>query len=252
MYFLNLVEQWFNDAWTPIQAALSGYGGMLLSGLGTTLVIALVSLACGLVLGLLGASAKLSRYCLLRFIATAYTTLIRGMPELVMVLLLSSIANTLFFKTIRSLVGRDDAAFYTSFCACVMALALAFGAYSTEVFRAAVQAIPKGQWEAAQVMGMGRFKIFMRIILPQVWRLALPGLGNLFQVLLKDTALVSVVSGGLVDIMRAAQNANNATHQPFTFYLAAAILYLLMTVFSTAITNVLERLSKPELRRRKA
>jgi polar amino acid transport system permease protein len=134
-----------------------------------------------------------------------------------------------------------------AFAAGVTALSIAFGAYATEVFRAAIQALPKGQWESAYALGLPRLTTFYRIILPQVWRLALPGLGNLFQVLLKDTALVSVV--GLNDIMRQAYVATGSTKEPFTFYMAAALIYLGLTAISTLITTYLERASNPAEKR---
>ncbi|MCW9053331.1 MAG: ABC transporter permease subunit, partial [Motiliproteus sp.] len=125
------------------------------------------------------------------------------------------------------------------FVAGVTALSIAFGAYATEVFRGAIQEIPKGQREAAIALGMSRFQTFRRIILPQVWRLALPGLGNLFLVLLKDTALVSVI--GLNELMRQTVVAVGNTKEPFTFYFAAAMVYLLMTSISMLGLHFLEK-----------
>ena len=102
------------------------------------------------------------------------------------------------------------------------------GDNATEVFRGAIQAIPKGQIEAAKACGMSRLQVFFRIVLPQAWRIAIPGLGNLFQVLLKDTSLISVV--GLEEIMRKSQIAISNTKEPFTFYFAAAMIYLTITI----------------------
>jgi polar amino acid transport system permease protein len=131
----------------------------------------------------------------------------------------------------------------SAFAAGVTALSIAFGAYATEVFRAALMELPRGQWESAYAMGMTRRQTFFCIILPQVWRLALPGLGNLFQVLLKDTALVSVV--GLDELMRQAYVASGYTKEPFTFYLTAAFIYLGLTAVATLVTILLERASNP-------
>lgn len=224
---------------------LQGFGHLLLSGSWMTMQLALTSLVFGLMFGLLGAAAKLSKSRVARGIATGYTTIVRGIPELLLVL-------TLYFGGAQLLMwaagffGYDEYIEVGPFAAGVAALSIAFGAYSTEVFRMAMLEIPKGQTEAAYAMGMGRIQTFFRIILPQLWRLALPGLGNLFQVLLKDTALVSVV--GLNELMRQASVGAAATKEPFTFYMAAAVLYLVLTALATATTMYLERASNPAAR----
>jgi len=224
---------------------LQGFGHLLLSGTWMTVQLAITSLVFGLMLGLMGAAAKLSKSRVARGIATGYTTIVRGIPELLLVL-------TLYFGGAQLLMwagsffGYDEYIEVGAFAAGVAALSIAFGAYSTEVFRMAMLEIPKGQTEAAHAMGMGRLQTFFRIILPQLWRLALPGLGNLFQVLLKDTALVSVV--GLNELMRQAAVGAAATKEPFTFYMAAAVLYLGLTVIATGVTMYLERASNPATR----
>ena len=224
---------------------LLGFGDLLLSGTWVTIKLAAVSLAFGLLFGLMGAAAKLSKYRLARTLATLYTTFVRGIPELLLVLTIY-FGGSMVLMAVASRFGYDEYIEISAFGAGVAALSIAFGAYSTEVFRGAIQAIPKGQWESAQALGMRPLKVFFRIILPQVWRLALPGLGNLFQVLLKDTALVSVV--GLNDLMRQAYVATGSTKQPFTFYMAAALIYLGLTVLSTSITMLLERAADPAAR----
>lgn len=224
---------------------LLGFGDLLLSGTWVTIKLAMVSLAFGLLFGLIGAAAKLSSFWPARMLATLYTTFVRGIPELLLVLTIY-FGGSMVLMAVASRFGHDDYIEISAFGAGVAALSIAFGAYSTEVFRAAIQAIPKGQWESAQALGMRPLKVFFRIILPQVWRLALPGLGNLFQVLLKDTALVSVV--GLEDLMRQAYVATGSTKQPFTFYMAAALIYLGLTVLSTSITLLLERAANPATR----
>ena len=228
---------------------LQGFGHLLLSGALMTIQLALASLAIGLVIGLLGAAAKLSPSPFLRIPATLYTTLVRGVPELLLVLTLYYGGAQLLMWA-ASFFGYDEYIEVGAFAAGVAALAIACGAYATEVFRMAMLEVPKGQWESAQSMGMSRGQTFFRIIFPQVWRLAIPGLGNLFQVLLKDTALVSVI--GLNELMRQASVGSAATKHPFDFYLAAAILYLALTLLATLVTEILERLSKPELRGRRA
>ena len=206
---------------------LHGFGDQLLLGLAVTLQVAAGGLVVGLLLGLLGATAKLSGSRLARAVASTYTTVVRGLPELLVVLII-------YFGTAGLLTraagwfGHDGYVELSPFAAGVVALGLAFGAYATEVFRGAIQAIPRGQVEAAQACGLGRTRVFFRIVLPQAWRLALPGLGNLFQVLLKDTSLISVI--GLEELMRKSQIAIANTKEPFTFYFVAALIYLAITV----------------------
>lgn len=217
---------------------LHGFGDQLLQGAVVTIELALYSLFVGLILGLLGASAKLSSYKVLRWIAHGYTTIIRGIPELLTVLIIYFGATSVLMA-IAGLFGYDEYIEVGAFAAGVIALGLTFGAYATEVFRGALQAIPKGQHEAATALGMGPIRKFYRIILPQVWRVALPGLGNLFLVLLKDTALVSVV--GLDDIMRKANIAVSSTKEPFLFYLVAAFMYLTLTIISMVFVSYMEK-----------
>lgn len=225
---------------------LHGFGHQLLQGALVTVELALASLVVGLVLGLLGAAAKLSSIKPLQWIASVYTTLIRGIPELLTVLMIYFGATTVLMA-IASLFGYDEYIEISAFGAGVTALGLTFGAYATEVFRGALQSIPKGQHEAAIALGMGSIRKFYRIILPQVWRIALPGLGNLFLVLLKDTALVSVV--GLEDIMRKANIAVSSTKQAFLFYLVAAFMYLALTVVSMCVVSYMEKRARRGLTR---
>lgn len=217
---------------------LHGFGHLLLTGTWITLKLAFTSLFFGLLLGLIGAAAKLSPVRALRWVATTYTTLIRGVPELLLVLII-------YFGTTELLLRLFDQYIEISaFAAGVTALSIAFGAYATEVFRSALQEIPKGQRESAMAMGMNRWQTFTRILMPQLWRIAIPGLGNLFLVLLKDTALVSVI--GLDDLMRQAYVAAGFTKLPFTFYLAAAFIYLLLTIiFMQAIRFLEIRANRP-------
>lgn len=224
---------------------LHGFGHLLLAGAWVTIKLALVSLFVGLIFGLLGAAAKLSSIKPLRWLATAYTTIVRGIPELLIVFAIY-FGGSAVVMAIASLFGYDEYIEINPFIAGVAALSIAFGAYATEVFRMAILSIPKGQWESAQALGMTPANTFFRIILPQVWKVALPGLGNLFQVLLKDTALVSVV--GLQDVIRQATTAISATKEPFTFYLAAAVIYLVLTALATGLTHWMERVSNPQAR----
>lgn len=227
---------------------LHGFGNQLLLGTWMTIRLALAALALGLCLGLLGAVLKSSRLLSLRAIGDLYSTLFRGIPELVVVLLIY-FGSTSVLTTISGWFGGGFIEL-DPFTAGTLALGICFGAYATEVFRGALLTIPYGQYEAGQALGLSKGRIFRRIVLPQLWRIALPGLGNLFMVLMKDTALVSVI--GLEEIMRKAQIATGATREPFTFYLAAACIYLCITVVATFTLQALERRTNRGIRRAEA
>ncbi len=206
---------------------LHGFAPQLAMGTLVTLRLAFSALAVGLVLGLLGATAKTSKYRLLRGLGEGYTTVIRGVPELLVVLIVY-FGSSAAFTAVMEMFGSDEFVELDPFVAGTFALGLTFGAYATEVFRGALLTVPKGHIEAGQSLGLSRWRVFYRIVLPQLWRVALPGIGNLFMVLLKDTALISVV--GLDELMRKAQLAVGATKEPFTFYGVAALIYLVLTV----------------------
>ena len=224
---------------------LQGFGALLLSGASVTIKLAMTSLVIGMLLGLLGATAKLSEVWLLRKLATVYTATMRGIPELLLVLFIYFGGSILLMAILKNF-GHTEYVEVSAFWAGVMALSIAFGAYATEIFRMSIQEIPVGQSEAAKAIGMRPLQTFYRITLPQVWQIALPGLGNLFLVLLKDTALVSVV--GLQDIMYKATRAAQTTQQPFTFYMAAAIIYLGLTILITGLMMWLEWRANPAAR----
>ncbi|POD67191.1 ABC transporter permease [Pseudomonas syringae group genomosp. 3] len=216
---------------------LHGFGPALAAGALMTVQLALSALCLGLLLGLLGALAKTSPYKPLQWLGGTYSTLVRGIPELLWVLLI-------YFGTVNGMralgewLGIPNLAL-SAFAAGVIALGLCFGAYATEVFRGAILAIPKGHREAGLALGMSRSRILFKLVLPQMWRIALPGLGNLFMILMKDTALVSVI--GLEEIMRHAQIAVGFTKEAFTFYMVAAIMYLGLTVLAMIGMYFLEK-----------
>ncbi|UVM21626.1 ABC transporter permease [Pseudomonas wadenswilerensis] len=216
---------------------LYGFGPALLAGTLMTVKLALSALFLGLVLGLLGALAKTSPYKPLQWLGGFYSTLVRGVPELLWVLLIYfgtvSLMNRL--GELLNIPGLE----LNAFAAGVIALGLCFGAYATEVFRGAILAIPKGHREAGLALGLSKGRIFSKLILPQMWRIALPGLGNLFMILMKDTALVSVI--GLEEIMRHSQIAVTVSKQPFTFYMVAAIIYLGLTVLAMTGMHFMEK-----------
>jgi len=205
---------------------LHGFGAQLMAGTFVTLQLTLASLVLGLVLGLLGATAKLSEITPMRWLGDGYSTFIRGLPEFLVVLTFYFGATDVLMA-IASSFGYDEYIEVSAFAAGTAALGFIFGAYASELFRGAIIAIPPGQAEAARALGMNTRQTFFRITLPQVWRIALPGLGNLFMILMKDTALVSVV--GLEELMRMTAFAVGRTKEPFTFYLTAAVIYLVLT-----------------------
>ncbi|MFK0087140.1 ABC transporter permease [Pseudomonas sp. NPDC090755] len=216
---------------------LYGFGPALMAGTLMTVKLALSALCLGLVLGLLGALAKTSPYKPLQWLGGFYSTLVRGVPELLWVLLIYfgtvSLMNRL--GELLNIPGLE----LNAFSAGVIALGLCFGAYATEVFRGAILAIPKGHREAGLALGLSKGRIFSRLILPQMWRIALPGLGNLFMILMKDTALVSVI--GLEEIMRHSQIAVTVSKQPFTFYMVAAVIYLGLTILAMTGMHFMEK-----------
>ncbi len=224
---------------------LHGYGPLLVDGAWLTLKVALASVALGLLFGLLGATAKLSNSIILRGIATGYTAFVRGLPELLL-LLIVFYGGTLLVQDIWSGLGGESYVDIPPFVAGTFTLAFVFGAYATEVFRGAIMAVPKGQVEAAYAVGMGRFQMFFRVMLPQVWRFALPGLGNLWLVLLKDTSLISVVN--LNELMYNSRAAAGKTHEPFTFFVIAALIYLAFTIVSMMVLQYSERRARRGVR----
>ena len=194
-----------------------------------TVAVSLSSMALGLLIGALGAAAKLSAVAPVRWLAEGYTTVARGVPELLVIYLLFFGGNQAVML-VASVFGYDGYIEINAFTISTVAIGMISGAYSTEVIRGAVLAVPPGQIEAAKAIGMPRVLLFRRIMLPQVARFALPGLGNVWQLTLKDTALISVT--GLVEIMRQAHVAAGSTREPFTFYVVAALLYMLLSTFS--------------------
>ncbi len=210
---------------------------MLRDGLELTLAVGLGSLAVATVLGLLGAWGKLSSSPTARGVAGTYTTVIRGVPELLLILLVYYGTPTLI-QNIAQSFGHDIIIDVNPFIAGVITIGFIYGAFATEVFRGAVLAVPKGQLEAAQAYGMSRSQVVRRVLLPQVLRFALPGLGNVWMVLMKATALVSVIQ--LPELVRNAQIAAGSTRQPFTFFFATAMIFLGITVVSTMVQHRLE------------
>ena len=208
---------------------LKGYGWMLWGGVQVTILVGLSAMAMALLFGLIGAWGKLSKSRAARAAANTYTTVIRGVPELVLILLVYYGTPTLI-QNVMECFSNEDVIDINSFLAGFMTLGFIYGAFATEVFRGAFLAIPKGQIEAARACGMDRGLLLRRILLPQVWRFALPGLGNVWMVLIKATSLISVIQ--LPELTRNTDIAARAVRLPFTFFLAASLIYLGITIVS--------------------
>lgn len=216
---------------------LNGYGHLLLTGTWVTIQLALLSLLVALALGLLGAWAKLSESWAARLLATAYTTLIRGVPDLVLMLLIF-FSLQIYLNDLTDLLGTAPIDI-DPFGAGVLTLGFIYGAYFAETFRGAFMAVPHGQMEAATAYGMREFQVFRRVLFPQMMRHALPGIGNNWQVLLKSTALVSLI--GLSDLVKVAQDAGNVTFRVFLFISLTGLIYLALTTVSNGVLHWLDK-----------
>jgi arginine/ornithine transport system permease protein len=216
---------------------LHGYSSAILGGLWVTLGVAAASLAIACLFGLLGAVAKLSASRAARWLAEAYTTLIRGLPELVLMLFIFY-GGQILLNVLADAQGWGYVD-VPPFAAGVLTIGFIFGAYFTETFRGAILAIPRGQTEAAQAYGMNRTQVLKRIVLPQMVRHAIPGFSNNWLVMVKATALVSII--GLDDMVHRANLAASATREPFTFFVVIALIYLAITTVSIYLLSRLER-----------
>lgn len=223
-----------------------GWGEILLTSALMTVIVTLISLAIGSVFGSLVAWAKLSKNLLARVVGDTYTTVLRGVPELLVIYLIYFGGSSLV-TFVGQYFGGEGFFGLPPFIAGAFAVGVISGSYQAEVYRGAYLAVSRGEIEAARAMGMPRKKLFFRIVVPQVLRFALPGLGNVWQMTLKDSALISVT--GLAELMRTSQVAAGSTHQYFLFYVVGGALYLVMTSFSNRIFNAAEaRVSKSSRR----
>ncbi|KPF48515.1 ABC transporter [beta proteobacterium AAP121] len=216
---------------------LHGYGPALLGGLFTTLAVAALSLAVAALFGLAGAAARLSSSRALQGLALAYTTLIRGLPDLVLMLLIFYGGQI----ALNALAAQQGWGYIDvpPYAAGVLTLGFIYGAYLAETFRGAILAIPRGQSEAALAYGLRPLQVWRRIVLPQMVRHAVPGFTNNWLVMVKATALVSII--GLDDLVHRANLAASATREPFTFFVLIAGIYLALTTVSLAALAWLSR-----------
>lgn len=231
-----MIDNFFEAVGLP-GLSMQGFGPLLLKGTWMTIKLSLLSLVVSVILGLIGASAKLSSLYIIRLPAQLYTTLIRGVPDLVLMLLIFYSLQT-WLTDLTQYLGWGYVEI-DPFAAGVITLGFIYGAYFTETFRGAMLSVPKGQREAAVAYGLNRSQRFFLITFPQMMRFALPGIGNNWLVLLKATALVSII--GLADLVKAAQDAGKSTFQLFYFLVLAALVYLFITTLSNYVLRRLAR-----------
>jgi polar amino acid transport system permease protein len=231
-----------------LQFGPTGWGDELLTGTLLTISLALATLPIGLTIGFLVALAKRSNSLILRGFGEAFSTVFRGLPELLTLFLIFFGGQILLQAVVRQFSDQPIQA--NSFIAGMIALGFVFAAYASEVFTAAFNGIQHGQWEGAAAIGLRRLQTMRLVIFPQLIRLALPGLANLWLVLLKDTSLVSAIA--LNDLLRMTSNAVGNSKQPFFFYLVACLIYLVMSIVSSFGISAIERWSERGERARAA
>ncbi len=219
-------------AWTLLSFGPTGWGDEILSGIGVTLALALATLPVGLVIGFFVALAKQAEEPSIRLAGNIYTTIFRGLPEL-LTLFIVFYGAQIGIQQVLQLVGVERVIEVNAFVAGMVALGVVFSSYASEVFLSAFRAIPKGQYEGGYAVGLTYGKTMRLVVLPQLIRLALPGLANLWLILLKDTALVSAI--GLSDILRQAGVAARVTKKAFLFFGAACLVYLVLAILSSIV-----------------
>ena len=216
----------------------NGWGALLLVATLMTLAVTATALLIGAALGTLVAIAKLSGNLLLVSLGNIYTTVFRGVPELLIIYLIY-FGGSSAVTAVGQWMGYEGFLGLPSFAAGALAVGIISGSYQAEVYRGAYLAIAKGELEAASAIGMNRMLRLRRVVMPQVLRFAIPGLGNVWQLTLKDSALISVT--GLAELMRTSQVAAGSTRQYFLFYIVGGILYLVLTSLSDRVFNGAER-----------
>jgi len=226
----------------------SGYGDEFVEGIATTLFISVTSYAIGLSIGMLGAWAKLCHIKALNRAGEAYTTLVRSLPELLLIFLIFYAGTGTLASLLVMLGLAEQGLEINPFAAVIWALGLIYGAYMTDVLRGGIQAVPKGQIEAAKAFGMHGPKRFVRIIFPQMIRYCIPGLGNQWLNITKDSAYVSVVAA-VGEIMSVGRGAANTTHHPIFFFGATACVFMAVSGISMFVFGRLEKRANRGVRR---
>jgi len=214
-----------------------GWGDEFLWATVMTITVSILSMGLGMCLAIITVFAKIIQSKITRLIANFYTTVVRGVPELLVIYLIFFGGNAVVMS-VAKIFGYNGYIELNALTIGTIAIAFISATYSSEVLRAAYLSINKGQIEAAKALGLNRFSIFFKVLTPQIIRHALPGIGNVWQITLKDTSLISVT--GLVEIMRQSRISSNVEHSPLTFLITAAILYLCLTTFSGRFFKYLE------------
>ena len=215
-----------------------GWGDELFFATLMTIAVAVTAIFIGFFLAAIFTTFKLSKSKILNFVGNFYTTVFRGVPELLVIYLLF-FGGSGAVMYVAKIFGYDGYIEVNAFITGAISIGIISGAYSTEVFRGAIKSIHKGQFEASEVLGFKKKIYYYKIIIPQMLRLALPNISNVWQITLKDTSLISVT--GLVEIMRQSYIAAGSTRDPLFFYSFAAVLYLLLTFLSLKLFNKLEK-----------
>ncbi|MDH0733304.1 ABC transporter permease subunit [Pseudomonas sichuanensis] len=232
------------DQLSLLSFASGGWGQALLAGALVTVSLALACLPVGLPLGLLVALAARSRKRLPRAWATTFSTVFRGLPEL-LTLLIIYYGCQIAAQKILAALGYPGEVLINTFLAAMVAFSLVFAAFSSEIWLMAFKTLPKGQLEACSALGLSKRTGFFKVVLPQLTRIALPGLSNNWLSLLKDTSLVSTIS--LIDLMRQTNLAVSVTKEPMFFYGVACLAYLLFSAVSGRVFALLEKRSNRHL-----
>jgi polar amino acid transport system permease protein len=227
----------------------AGWGDELLRGAALTLTLAVCTLPFGLAIGLGIALAKDSESRVLRAFGNVYTTIFRSLPELLTILIIY-FGGQILLREITLALGFEGQIEINGFVAGLFSLGVVLGAFSSEVWLGALRGINKGQREAALALGLTPVKSFRLVVFPQLLRLALPGLGNNWMALLKDTSLVSVIAYS--DLLRMTSVAVGVTKQPLFFYFVCCLLYLAMAFASSIVIDWLERRGNRGYRRARA
>ena len=216
----------------------NGWGDELFIATLMTIAVSITAMIIGFLFALIFTPLKLSKYKILNLIGNFYTTVIRGVPEL-LVIYLFFFGGSGAVMYVAKIFGYDGYIEVNAFLTGAISIGVISGAYSTEVFRGAVLSIHQGQFEASEVLGIKKKIYYYKVIIPQMLRLALPNISNVWQITLKDTSLISVT--GLVEIMRQSYIAAGSTRDPLFFYSFAAVLYLFLTFLSMKLFNKLEK-----------
>lgn len=229
-----------DSVWTLLSFGDQGWGDEIARGTLVTVTLALATLPFGLLIGFFVALAKDSDEPSLRRAGEIYTTIFRGLPELLTLFIVYFGVQIVIRQVARLFVEGADVEI-NSFVAGMVALGVVFSSYASEVFLSAFKGIPRGQYEGGHAVGLSGFQTMWHVVLPQLIKLALPGLSNLWLILLKDTALVSVI--GLADILRQAGIAARVTKEAFLFFSVACLIYLVLAILSSFVLTWIERWS---------